>query len=89
VRDQGIEAGAMVGRGRGEAQIVINDVDGLVGPAELAGPLAEGVLQSQAFLMAHHLMRGRLPDVNDGLAGQMLGRNQVGVVHRSPPGRAP
>ena len=32
---------------------------------------------------------GGLPDVDDGLAGQMLGRNQIGVVHRSPPGRAP
>jgi len=56
---------------------------------QLARALAQGVLQAQAFLMAHHLMRCRLSDVNDSLAGQMLGRNQVGVVHRSPPGRAP
>jgi hypothetical protein len=89
LRNQRIEAGAMVGSGRGEAKLVVHDVDGLVGPAELVGPRAQGVLQAQAFLMAHHLMRGRLSDVNDRLAGQMLGCNQVGIVHRSPPGSAP
>ena len=33
LRNQRIEAWAMVSSCRGEAQIVINDVDGLVGPA--------------------------------------------------------
>ena len=59
--------------GRGEAQIVIKDIDGLIGPAPLAGPIPQGVLQAQTFLRASHLMRCRLPQVNDGLAGQMLG----------------
>ena len=40
------------------------------------------------FLMAQHLMRCRLSDVNDSLAGQMLGRNEVGIVHRSPSWRS-
>ena len=49
--------------------------------AQLAGALVQGVLQAQAFLMADYLIRGRLPDVNDGLAGEMLGCNQIGVGH--------
>ena len=53
--------------------------------SRVGGPRAQGVLQAQAFLMAQHLMRCRLSDVNDSLAGQMLGRNEVGIVHRSPP----
>ena len=43
LRNQRIEAWAMGIVPRGEAQIVITDVDGLSWPAELAGPRAQGV----------------------------------------------
>ena len=84
-----MEALAVRRTGRGAAAVVVHDVDGRSGPAQLAGALVESLWQTEALLMVHHLMRGGLPDVNDGLAGQMLGCNQIGVVHRSPPGRAP
>src|SRR2546426_9768352 len=59
--------------GRGEAQSVIRDVDGRSGPAERAGGRAQGVVQTQAFLVAPHLMGGGWPDVHEGLAGQRVG----------------
>jgi hypothetical protein len=55
--DQGIEALAMRGAGCGAPQVVVKAVDGLVGPASLAGTLVECVRQPQARLMAQHLMR--------------------------------
>jgi len=86
---QGIEALSVLGTGCGEAQILVNDLDSLIGPAQLAGTITQGVLQAEAFWIVSYLMRRRLSEVNDGLAGQMLGWNQIGTVHRSPPGRAP
>jgi hypothetical protein len=56
--DQGIETLAVCGAGRGEAEVVVNDGDRLVGPAQLMGTFVERVLQPQALLMAQHLMRG-------------------------------
>jgi len=32
--------------GRSEAEVVVNDVDGLIGPAQLAGAFVERVLQA-------------------------------------------
>ena len=89
LRSQGMKALTVRRTGRGEAQSVIQDVDGRSGPAERAGGRAQGVLQTQAFLVAPHLMGGGWPDVHEGLAGQRLGGKELGVVQRSPPGRAP
>jgi hypothetical protein len=49
---QGIEALAVLGTGGGETQILVNDLDGLIGPAQLAGPITKGVLKAETFLMA-------------------------------------
>jgi len=50
----------MVGTRRSEAEVVLKDVDGLGGPSQLTGPLAEGILQAQAFLMAQPLEAGSI-----------------------------
>src|SRR4029434_8498884 len=49
--DHALEALAVHGTGRGEAEVVVNDVDSRIGPASLAGALVERVLQTQALVM--------------------------------------
>src|SRR3989442_14322547 len=71
------------------AEIGVDDLNGLWGPAQRLGVLGEGILEPEAFLMAQGLVRGRLANIDDGFAGQMLGCDDLGAVHGSPPGRWP
>src|SRR3954447_5423658 len=69
--DQFLEAAAWRSRSAAPADISIDHVDVGVMPAELASALPERVLQPQALLIAHNLVRRRLADVNHRFARQM------------------
>ena len=65
MRDDILEAGAMLGRRGGQPQIGVDNFDGLGGPAQAFRPLAQGILQPQALLVGEDLLRRRLADVNE------------------------
>ena len=65
--DELLEAAAPRGRGAAQAEIGIDHVDIGLMPSEFAGALAKRVLEPQALLIAHDLVRRRLPDVDDAL----------------------
>lgn len=82
--DEFLEATAMRCGRAAQAEIGVDHVDIGFMPSEFAGALAKGVLEPQAFLIAHDLVRRRLPDVDDGLALQMRRLDQLGH-HAGPP----
>jgi hypothetical protein len=67
------------------SEVGINDLDVRGGPAQLLCALLQGTLEAQAFLMGEHLIGTGLADVDDGLAGQVMGLHQFGCKHREPP----
>src|SRR5215475_7545808 len=77
------------GLGWAPEAIEVVDTDGFRGPAQPLSALGERVLEPEAFLMAQRLVRGRLTNIDDRFAGQMLGGDDFGAVHRLPPGRWP
>src|SRR6266699_669646 len=68
-----------------QTEIRIDDLNVLCPPAQFQGALLQGVLQAQAFLIGEHLVRGRLSDVDECLALDMLWTHQFGSAHRVPP----
>src|SRR5271157_5855640 len=62
------------------AEIVIDNLDG--SPAELFGATGKTVLTPQALLVVHKLIGGRLADVDEGAAGEMVSRD---LGDRRPP----
>jgi hypothetical protein len=56
-RDQVLEAFALRGGGAAAAEIAVDHLDVSLTPAEFAGALAQRILQSQALLVAQHLLR--------------------------------
>jgi len=75
----------MCGRGTAQTEIRVNYINVGLMPSKIAGALAKRVLQPQALLIAHDLMRRRLPNVDDGLALQMRQLDQLGHHERPPP----
>ena len=80
-RDQVLEALPVRRRRGAQAKVGIDHLDIRLTPApaanasrfgEVAGALAQGVLQAQAFLVAQHLMRGGLAHVDHGAAVQVV-----------------
>jgi hypothetical protein len=55
------------------AEIVVDDLDG--SPTELFGATGQTVLAPQALLVGHKLIGGRLADVDEGAAGEMVSRD--------------
>jgi hypothetical protein len=84
--DRLLEAVALRGPCSAEAKIRIDDVDANLAPAELLGAPLERVLQSQALLICHDLMSGRLPDVHDRPPRQVRRLDQLGLHGLPPPG---
>jgi hypothetical protein len=76
VGDELLEGRAEAARGRGVAQVFVDDGDLQGGPAEFLGALDEWVLQGRALLMVLDLSQRRLTDVDAGPAGQMGGLNE-------------
>src|SRR5918997_2292386 len=72
-------------RGRAAAaEVAVDPLDVGVVPAELLRTPAQRVLQPQALLVAQHLLRRGLADVDHGLAAQVPGRHEL-RRHGSPP----
>ena len=60
------EAGALVGAGAGQPEIFIDDDHLLLGPAQLAGSIGQGVLAGGGFAIMLDLARRGLANVNVG-----------------------
>src|ERR1700675_245698 len=57
----------------GPAEVVVDDFD--VAPAKLLGAIDEAVLAPSALMIMRELVCCRLPDVDAGVAGEMLSRD--------------
>jgi hypothetical protein len=64
----------------GAAEVVVDDFD--VAPAKLLGAIDEAVLAPSALMIMRELVCCRLPDVDAGVAGEMLSRD---LGHRRSP----
>ena len=69
--DKLLEPDASFGGGGGVAEIHVDYQYVFLMPPELLGSLAQGVLQSPAFLVVEHLVGTRLSDVDYGKASQV------------------
>jgi hypothetical protein len=84
-RDQVLEARAVRGGRPAQAEVGVDDVDIGLTPAELAGALPQRVLQAQALLVAQHLVRGGLADVDHRTAAEVVRLDEL-RTHGSAPG---
>ena len=76
-----VTAGGALGRA---PQIRFDHLDALLGPPQVAGMLAHGVLELLAFGVGPHLMAGGLPNVDHRFAAEMMGLRNQGHRHGSP-----
>ena len=83
-RDQILEPLALQGRRTAAAEVAVDHLDIGLEPAEFPRALAQRVLQPQALLVAQHLLRRGLADVDHRLAAQVPGRHEL-RRHGSPP----
>jgi hypothetical protein len=66
--DQPLEPEPTLDGFSGASKVVIDDDHALARPSEVHGALDQGVLEAGGFLVALDLLRGGLPDVDDGQA---------------------
>ena len=94
LRDQTLESGPVLPLGGGVSQIVIDDQNPLLGPAQLPGATGQAVLQPSGLLVAENLLGGGLPDVDhrqalevDGsyLLWTRVGLKEVVIRDHGPP----
>src|ERR1700739_205201 len=87
--DQPLEAAAAVARRTGLPEVVINDLNPFLGPAEQGCTIDQPILQLGALLMLTDLAGGRLAHVNIGQLGTMRRRHRAFQieqhVHRDAP----
>ena len=87
--DQPLEAAAAVARRTGLPEVVINDLNPFLGPAEQGCTIDQPILQLGALLMLTDLAGGRLAHVNIGQLGAMRRRHRAFQieqhVHRDAP----
>src|ERR1700730_14188738 len=87
--DQPLEAVAAVARRTGLPEVVINDLNPFLGPAEQGCTIDQPILQLGALLMLTDLAGGRLAHVNIGQLGAMRRRHRAFQieqhVHRDAP----
>src|SRR5436309_2898822 len=87
--DQPLEAAAAVARRTGLPEVVVNDLNPFLGPAEQGCTIDQPILQLGALLMLTDLAGGRLAHVNIGQLGAMRRRHwafQIEQhVHRDAP----
>ena len=69
---QASEAGALVGRGAGQAEVFVDDDHLLLGPTQLASPIGQGILASCGFAVVLDLAWRGLANVNVGGALQCV-----------------
>jgi len=78
LRDEVLEAGALLRRGTRQAEILVDDPDAVARPAQRHRPLDEAVLQVRALAMAGDLPERGLPHVDVGETG-LLGAGDRGA----------
>ena len=83
--DQAVEAGPRHRSAGGSAEIVIDDFD--VDEAALAGDIDQIILAPLALEIGHDLGLRRLAHIDDRLALEDGGRNQLSACHRQAPRR--
>src|ERR1700676_2446859 len=71
--------------GTGEPKILIDDDDAIIGPAKFTGFGGKRILSIGRLAIVLDLGGARLAQVDDGLAGQMAGRDLGAFIHRLPP----
>src|SRR5215467_681082 len=57
----------------GLPQVIIDDLDERVWPAEVLGGRGESILTRRTFPRRKHLVQGRLADIHQGLAAEVMG----------------
>jgi hypothetical protein len=70
----------------GLTQVIINDLDEGVRPASILDGRGESVLTRRTFPMRKYLVQGRLADIHQGLAAEVMGVDfrMVGNGHEVP-----
>ena len=71
LRQQVLKAQAPHGRLTAPTLIFIDDFDAILGPAQERGTMHQRVLPISRLAVFHDLLRGRLPDIDDGLSFQV------------------
>src|ERR1700727_505027 len=71
--DQPLEAKALIARGTGLAEIIIDDLHAFSRPAKQDDPFDKTILQLSTFLMVSDLPRGRLTRVYVSQLGPVRG----------------
>src|SRR5207245_8809413 len=66
------------------AQVGLDDLDALIGPAEVLSMLTHGVLELLALGVGEHLVTGGLTNVNHGFSPEMMGLGNWSCRHGSP-----
>jgi hypothetical protein len=82
---QASEAGAFIGAGAGQAEIFIDDNHLLLGPAQLAGSVGQGILAGGGFAVMFDLTWRGLANVYDRGAVDVRGLNLGNISHWFPP----
>ncbi len=74
--------------GTGEPEILVDDDDAIIRPAEVAGLGREGVLPVRRLAIVLDLGGAGLAQIDNGLTGEMAGSDLGVVSHDSPPSPA-
>jgi hypothetical protein len=74
-----LEAVATEGGGPGVSLVLVDDLDVFLGPSQLVGAARQVVLASGTGGIVSDLHGGRLPDIDQGVAVEMLGAD-LGVT---------
>src|ERR1019366_10739259 len=83
---QASETGAFVGAGAGQTEIFIDDHHLLLGPAQRAGSVGQGILAGSGFAVMRDLAWRGLANVNAGGALDVRGLDLGEISHWFPPG---
>lgn len=79
LRNQTLEASPLFTLGGGVAQIIVDDQNPLLGPAQLTRTANQPVLQPGGLFVLEHLLSGGLPDVDHRQTLEMDGTYLLGA----------